>query len=341
MSAPHASAGIIAPEPASKPDFTRLGVNLGSAGLGAVALSATDAFFAPAERMLADGPAVFHPTLFDDNGKWMDGWESRRRRGPGHDHAVVRLAAAGRILGFDVDTSHFTGNFPPACRIEAANVAGEPTDADWTEVLPLSPLGASAHHFFACAHAGVWTHVRLHIHPDGGVARLRVYGRPELADTGAEVELSAALNGGRVLGYSDAHYGEVWRLLAPGRGVNMGDGWETRRRREPGADWIVIALAARGTIERAIIDTCHFKGNFPDSASMQAADMTGFGADMDRAVITTSMFWEELLPAQKLSADHIHDVTGALRTIGPVTHVRLNIHPDGGISRLKLFGPRA
>lgn len=341
MNLPPASAGIIAPAPAELPDFARLGVNLASAGLGATALSTTDAFFAPPERMLADAPAVFHPTLFDDNGKWMDGWESRRRRGPGHDMAVVRLAAPGRILGFDVDTAHFTGNFPPACRIEAAHVDGIPAEGDWHEVLPLSPLGASAHHLMACASDAVWTHVRLHIHPDGGVARLRVYGRPEMLAGGGEVELSAALNGARALGYSNAHYGAVWRLLAPGRGANMGDGWETRRRREPGSDWIVIALAARGTVERALIDTCHFKGNFPDSASIQAADMTGFGADMDRAVITASMFWEDLLPPQKMSADHIHDVTGALTALGPVTHVRLNMHPDGGISRLRLFGARA
>ncbi|MFT6226084.1 MAG: allantoicase [Paracoccaceae bacterium] len=341
MILPDPSQGVIAPAPDTLPDFARLGVNLASAGLGAEALSATDAFFAPADRMLADAPAVFHPTLFDDNGKWMDGWESRRRRGPGHDMAVVKLAAPGRITGFDVDTAHFTGNYPPACRIEAARCDGIPSEGDWVEVLPLSPLGASAHHLFACAVDGVWTHVRLHIHPDGGVARLRVYGQPDLGATAGEVELSAALNGGRVLGYSDAHYGDVWRLLAPGRGVNMGDGWETRRRREPGADWIVIALAGRGEITRAIIDTCHFKGNFPDSAWMQAADMTGFGAGMDRAVITASMFWDELLPAQKLSADHIHDVSGALNALGPVTHVRLNIHPDGGISRLKLFGALA
>ncbi|MGG7567118.1 allantoicase [Rhodovulum sp. DZ06] len=342
MTLPPVSDGVIQPEAENPPAWARSGINLASAGLGAEAIAATDEFFAPASRMLADAPAIFYPDLYDDNGKWMDGWESRRRRGPGHDMCVVKLAAPGRIFGFDVDTAHFTGNYPPACRIEGACVDGVPTDKDWAEILPVSPLGASAHHFFTCESRETFTHVRLHIHPDGGVGRLRVYGRPALETGGEEVELAAALGGARIIGYSDAHYGHPWRLLAPGRGENMGDGWETRRRREPGSDWIVIQLAARGRIERALIDTAHFKGNFPDSASIQAADMSAMGRDMgpemDRAVTVASMFWEELLPPQKLMADHEHDVTGGLKDIGPVTHVRLNIHPDGGISRLKLWG---
>lgn len=333
------------PDRNDPPAFARTAVNLASAGLGARALRATDEFFAPLERMLADAPAVFVPDKYDDHGKWMDGWETRRRRGPGHDHAVIALATAGRIDGFDIDTSHFTGNYPPACRIEACRSETDPgDDTDWTEILPMQPLGASAHHFVACQDTQTWTHLRLHIYPDGGVARLRVFGKPEIsasALSAGEIDLAAALNGGRILAFSDAHYGTYHRMLAPGRGLDMGDGWETRRRREPGNDWIIVALGTRGTVARAVVDTAHFKGNFPESCSIQAADLSDFQDELTDAVITSSMFWPTLLPRQKLSADAEHAFGEEVESAGPVTHVRLNIYPDGGISRLRLFGTAA
>ena len=331
----------------TKPDFARNGVNLASSGLGAKAVHATDDFFAPVERMLDDSAPVFIPDKYDDHGKWMDGWESRRRRDLGHDHATVRLACAGRILGVDIDTAHFTGNYPPAASLEACRIDGDPDEkTEWTQILPAQPLKASSRHFFACENTGAFTHIRLHLYPDGGVARLRIYGQPEF-DAGRTagnkpVDLASALLGGRCVAYSDAHYGEVWRLLAPGRGKDMGDGWETRRRREPGNDWIIVRLGARGTIEKAVIDTAHFKGNFPDSCSIQAADLGDLGDGLDDMVITSSMFWKEILPQKKLSADAIHEFGGDdVRNAGPVTHVRLNIHPDGGVSRLRLFGKPA
>lgn len=323
------------------PAFARNAVNLASAGLGAVALSATDDFFAPVARMLEDKPAVFYPDRYDDNGKWMDGWESRRKRGPGHDYAVVRLAVPGVIRGFDVDTAHFTGNYPPACSIEACNVRGEPGEGTaWTEILPVSSLGPSAHHYLPCASESSWSHVRLHIYPDGGVARLRVFGEPWLDHgslAGKTIDLASALSGGRVIAYSDAHYGAFHRLLSPGRGLDMGDGWETRRRRTPGNDWIIVALGARGTVTEVELDTAHYKGNYADRASMHGADLgRGFEA-LDAAVVTSSMFWEELLTSRQLSPDAIHRF-GDLAFSRPITHVRLNIFPDGGISRLRLFG---
>lgn len=323
------------------PLFVRTGINLASAGLGARALFATDEFFAPLNRMLQDQPAVFVPDKFDAHGKWMDGWETRRRRGGGHDYAVLSLAAPGRILGFDVDTSHFTGNYAPAVMIEAATCPGEPEDSTrWIKVLPHKALGPSAHHYFNCKSFESWTHLRVHIFPDGGVARLRVYGIPELdpSSDGQVIELSAALNGGRILSFSDAHYGDYMRLLAPGRGVNMGDGWETRRRRTPGHDWMVIALGAKGIVSRCEIDTAHFKGNFPDRASIQAADLAVFGDGLTDAIVTDSMFWNTLLPEVPLSADMIHDFSGELADLGAITHIRFNIFPDGGVSRLRLFG---
>ena len=326
------------------PDFARNAVNLASAGLGARTGAVTDDFFAEVSRMLADAPPVFDPDKYDDHGKYMDGWESIRRRNGGHDHAVVKLALPGVIRGFDVDTSFFTGNFPPACSIEACNVKGEPGEGTaWTQIVSVNPLSANAHHFFSCASESAWSHVRLHIYPDGGVARFRVYGEPWLDHgslDGKIIDLASALNGGRVIAYSDAHYGAFQRMLSPGRGVNMGDGWETRRRRTPGNDWIIIALGARGAIESVELDTAHYKGNFPDKASIQAADLGRGFETLEAAVVTSSMFWDELLGQQKLGPDAIHKF-GEVKKLGPVTHVRVNIFPDGGISRLRLFGKLA
>lgn len=329
------------------PAFARNAINLASAGLGARAVSASDEFFAPLERMLSDKPAVFIPDKYDENGKWMDGWETRRRRGPGHDRAVIRLAAPGVIRGFDVDTSHFTGNYPPAFSIEACRSEGEPdSGTKWVEICAQAPLGPSSHHYFACGSGEVWTHLRLHIYPDGGIARLRVYGEPwrdwsKVAE-GEEVDFASALCGGRVLAYSDAHYGSVQRILAPGRGLDMGDGWETRRRRVPGNDWIIVALGHRANISRIEVDTAHYKGNFPDRCSVLAGDLPAGAAHSTDLIVASAMFWEEVLPEKKLSMDAIHRFSGAdIRPAGPVTHVRLNIFPDGGVSRLRVFGTKA
>jgi allantoicase len=327
----------------SAPAFVSNAINLASARLGAKALYTTDDFFAPVERMLCDDPAVFIADKYDDNGKWMDGWESRRRRGPGHDLAVVRLAVPGRILGFDVDTSHFTGNYPPAVSIEGTRATGDPdAHTKWTDILAHSPLGPSAHHYFKCTSTEVWSHVRIHIFPDGGVARLRVYGAPELdrkAVAAGEVDLASALLGGQVIAFSNAHYGNLNGMLAPGLAGNMGDGWETRRLREPGNDWCIIKLAARGKLDRIIVDTAHFKGNFPESCSVLGADLGDLGENLDKMVITSSMFWSELVARKKLSADAAHEFKGPdVSDIGPVTHLRLNIFPDGGVSRFRAFG---
>jgi allantoicase len=323
------------------PDFARRLVNLASPRLGSEAVSASDEFFAPRERLLEDATPVFIPDKFDAHGKWMDGWESRRRRDGGHDFCIIRLGVKGIVHGVDIDTSHFTGNYPPAASIDACLSDAEPgPDAVWHEILAPAPLGPSAHHYLPVSPSGPFSYLRLHIYPDGGVARLRVYGEPVASWEGAardEVhELSALRNGGRIVAYNDAHYGTVWTLLTEGRGRDMGDGWETRRRREPGNDWIIVRLGAAGLVERIIVDTCHFKGNYPDRASLQAAFVE---AGTDDSIVTQSMFWPELLPSQKLSADAVHEFTGeAITPLGPVNHVKLNIFPDGGVSRLRIFG---
>jgi len=322
------------------PAFVQL-TNLASPRLGSEAISATDDFFADKSRMLLDQPAVFIPDKYDENGKWMDGWESRRRRSGGHDHCIVKLGSKGIVHGVDIDTSHFTGNYPPAASLEACVSTKAPDESTkWTEILPSQPLGPSAHHYFAVDSRDAWTHVRLHIYPDGGIARLRIYGDPVPSwegSSGKEVyELSLANNGGRIIAYNDAHYGSVWTMLTQGRGINMGDGWETRRRREPGNDWIIIALGAPGTVERVEVDTCHYKGNYPDRCSLQAARVE---TPDRRTLVAEAMFWPELMGEKKLKADAVHVFSGPdLAKLGTVSHVKLNIFPDGGISRLRIFG---
>ncbi len=323
------------------PDFVRRFVNLADARLGAVALDCSDDFFADKQRMLNPEAAVFVPGKYDTNGKWMDGWESRRKRGLGHDWCIVRLSRPARLVGVDLDTSHFTGNFPPSASIEACLVRdGDPTSATaWSQLLPAVNLGGNRHHYFTLNDAATVSHVRVNLFPDGGLARLRLYGLPEFDANGKDseglIDLIAATQGGTVVASNNEHFGLAANLLLPGRGLNMGDGWETRRRREPGHDWCVLALARPGTIDAIEVDTCHFKGNYPDRCSIQAASVAG---GTPESLVTQSMFWPLLLPEQKLQMDHQHHYRSEILPHAAITHVRFNIHPDGGVSRLRLRG---
>ena len=265
----------------------------------------------------------------------MDGWESRRKREPGHDYCVIRLGVPGVIHGFDVDTSYFTGNYPPQASIEACVSKEDAPEDGWVELIPKTDLAGDSHHFLDARNDTIFTHVRLHIYPDGGVARLRVFGEVKADFTGVDgyVDLAAVEHGGRPIACSDEHYGSVHNLTAPGRGVNMGDGWETARRRGPGNDWVIIALGEAGVIERAEIDTAHFKGNYPDRVSLEAAM---FDSDDDAG--NDSPKWQTLLPVAKLKMDQQHYFDDSLEEIGPVSHVRMSIYPDGGVSRIRLFG---
>jgi allantoicase len=323
----------------STPEFARRYVNLADARRGAVAVQASDEFFAPKERMLDPDPAVFIAGKYDEQGKWMDGWETRRKRGEGYDHCVVKLAYPGVIHGVDFDTSHFTGNFPPAASLEACSATDALERAQWTEIVPATNLSGNAHHYVPVSSRQAWTHLRLNIFPDGGIARLRVYGEPVRDWTGVDratlLDLVALENGGRSIACSDQHYGTPWNIIGPGRGMNMGDGWETRRRREPGNDWAILALGRRGRVQRVEIDTLHFKGNYPDRCSLQAADVKG---GTDRSLVTQAMFWRVLLPEQKMELDQVHFFESELADLGAITHVRLNLFPDGGVSRLRLYG---
>ncbi|MCA9604385.1 MAG: allantoicase, partial [Myxococcales bacterium] len=254
-------------------------IDLAAEALGGRALACTDDFFASMDNLVKPGRGIFEPDRYTDRGKWMDGWESRRKRVPGHDWCVVALGAPGVIRAVDIDTNHFLGNHPPFASLEAAHLAdGASIDgAEWIELVPQSPLRPGSQNLFTVHEDRTFTHVRLHIYPDGGVARLKVWGEvrptfepPALDDataphvTGGEVDLAAVINGGKALACSDAFFGPMDNLLLPARATYMGGGWETRRKRPaPGNDWILIRLGAPGTLSVLELDTNHFKGNFP------------------------------------------------------------------------------
>ena len=303
--------------------------------LGTRVTCASDDFFGAKERLIAAHAPVFIDDKYDDHGKWMDGWESRRKRTPGHDHCVIRLGVSGIVHGVDIDTSYFTGNYPPQASIDACVSDEDVPAGDWTEILPQTELQGDAHHYLPVTSQSVWTHLRLNIFPDGGVARLRVFGEvcPDLDNTENSVDLFALENGGRAIACSDEHYGSMHNLNIAGRGVNMGDGWETARRRGPGNDWVIVALGRPGEIERVEVDTAHFKGNYPDRVSLEAT-LAATGASIDNAAHD----WQTLLPEQKLEMHQQHEFAAQLNAIGAVSHVRMSIYPDGGVSRLRLYG---
>jgi allantoicase len=326
------------------PSFTAL-ADLASARVGARALAANDEFFAPKSNLVKPEPAIFVPGKFTARGKWMDGWETRRRRIPGHDWCVVALGMRGVIRGVNIDTRHFTGNYPSHCSIEAIDSARPPAPAlcategqPWVTLLAKSPLRGDSDNFLQVADGRPWTHVRLNIFPDGGVARLRVYGEvsvdwKRISERRSPIDFASITNGGLVIGVSDMHFGAKDNLIMPGRAANMGDGWETRRRRGPGYDWAIVRLGTTAILSKVEIDTNHFKGNYPESASLEGCAAASSSLhDLDSAS------WSEILPRTPLKADQRHAFTSALSKVGPVSHVRLNIFPDGGISRLRVYG---
>ncbi len=334
--------------------FTGL-VDLVSEALGGEVLGCSDEFFAEAENLVKPGRGVFIEGKYTERGKWMDGWESRRRRGgPDHDWCILKLGATGQIRALDIDTNHFLGNHPPYAAVDACHMRGDATldelkDADWTEVLSQSALKAGSQNVFVASHDAVASHVRLRIYPDGGVARLRVYGDvrenwkviEHHADTRAQLEddeydLAALHNGAMTLACSDMFFSPMQNLIKPAAATDMGDGWETRRKRHPGHDWIIVRLAARGRIRVPIVDTHFFKGNYPDRCSIDAID----NADASITELISSDAWMTLVKETKLEADRRHHLDGDLQYVGLATHVRVNMFPDGGLSRLRLYGTR-
>jgi len=327
-------------------------VDLASSLVGGKALATSDDFFAGMGNLLLPGRAQFIAGKYTERGKWMDGWESRRKRGPGHDWCLLELGVPGSLLAFDIDTQHFNGNHPAFASVEGlfaprTTPIGELLKADFQELLPQMPVLPSSQNLFVATPGSVVSHLRLNIFPDGGVARFRAYGKvssawstPVLDSLAAAhvpagcFDLAALENGALALACSDAHFGGMNNLLLPGRAENMGSGWETRRRRGPGSDWILIRLGARGTARVLEVDTNHFKGNFPDRCAVEVIDAPG-ARPTD---LIESSAWQPLLAESKLQADTRHFFARELLSSIPATHLRLRIFPDGGVSRLRVWG---
>jgi len=321
-------------------------IDLASERLGAAVVDCNDEFFAAKENLIKPSAPVWRDNEYTERGKWMDGWETRRRRDDGdHDWCIIRLGVPGIVRGVDVDTTFFKGNFPESCAIDAGSFVGHRFSG--AEILARSPLEGDSHNVFAVDGAPTATHLRLRIFPDGGVARLRVYG-DVVADWNrlrlrGDVDLAAAEHGGVVAACSDMFFGSRHNLIMPGDATHMGDGWETKRRRGPGHDWTVIRLGAPGTVRRVEIDTRHFKGNAPGSCDLEAvavghtfSDPPKAGAGEGRS--GTDGVWQPLMARTALEPHTRHVFEENLRAIGDVTHVRFNIYPDGGVGRLRLFG---
>lgn len=327
-------------------DFTEL-VDLASEKLGGAVLVANDEFFAPKENLLKASAPVFIEGKYTDLGKWMDGWETRRRRTPGYDCCIIRLGLPGIIRGVVVDTSFFRGNYPEHCSLEACTLEGLPTAEEltsesvrWTPILPQLPLAGDTQNPFAVESEQRFTHLRFKIYPDGGVARLRVYGTvvpdwDRLKRIGGDIDLAAVENGGLVLSCSDMFFGHRHNLIMPGRAANMSDGWETKRRRGPGHDWVIIKLGAPGQIRRVEVDTAWFKGNFPESCALEATS----AVDLPEENLTDlSVAWKSVLPRTRLQAHARHVFENEILDAGNVSHLQFNIFPDGGVSRLQVYG---
>jgi allantoicase len=311
-------------------------IDLASSAIGGRVVYANDELFADRRHLIRPEPSVWQPGTYGPDGKIYDGWETRRRRdGADRDYAIVRLGAPGVIRSVVVDTAHFRGNYPAYASIEAIAGEGHPIaqelpESAWTTLLAKSALKGDSANPFDVVNDQRWTHVRLTIYPDGGVARLRVLGDvvPDPRMLTGTVDLAGLVNGGRVVGCSDMFYSSAGNLIRPGDTASIAEGWETARRRDDGHDWVLFALTGAGRIRRAEIDTSHFTGNAPGAARL-------VGIDARTSPLEDESGWRELLPRTRLRPDTLHRfrIGG-----GSVTHVRMEVFPDGGMSRVRLLG---
>ena len=325
-------------------DFTDL-IDLAAEELGGAVLLANDEFFAGKENLLKAHAAEWREHDYTDRGKWMDGWETRRRRDPGSDWCIIRLGLPGVIRGVVVDTAYFKGNYPAECSLEGAIIADAldlegAARAEWIEILPRVALKGDSRNPFAISDGRRFTHLRFNLYPDGGVARLRVYGEalPDLRRLqrfSGLVDLAALENGARSLVCSDMFFGSRNNLLLPGRPRDMSSGWETRRRRGPGHDWNIVRLGVPGVLRRLEIDTTHFKGNAPGRCRVEVCDAPGAGVD---ALTGDAVDWRTLLPETRTQPHTRHHFEDGLRSAGRATHLRLSVFPDGGVARLRAWG---
>ena len=320
--------------------FTNGLIDLAQPRLGSKVIFRTDDFFASADRIIDASEPVFKEGLFDKNGKWMDGWESRRKRTPGHDYLIIKLGKPGSISKVNVDTSHFNGNQPSMISIEACNSkSNNIKNFKWKSLLGKKKTKANSPHIFKTSSKSVFTHIKLNIFPDGGVARLRLYGNisKEKNDfKNKTINLASLLDGASVIACNNEHFGKAENILAPGKAKNMGDGWETRRRRDKGFDWLILNSIDGEKIDKIEISTHHFKGNFPSHCSLQAAYITT--KKSSSSIVSGSNKWKTLMNKTMLKANKTHTFRNVLMKNDKINFIKINIFPDGGISRFRIFG---
>ncbi|KAF2268397.1 Allantoicase [Lojkania enalia] len=321
-------------------------IDLISAPLGSSILSFSDEWFAAATNLITPTPPVRKPGVFTHAGAWYDGWETRRHNQEPADWVVIRLGvASGKIAGVEIDTAFFNGNHAPEIAIEGTFS----TDGDevkkkaysgWEVVLSKQKCGPSQRHAWLLEKLSdkPYTHVRLLMFPDGGIARFRLYGVavPVFPESAEEIfELSAAVMGGVAISCSDQHFGTKDNLLLPGRGKDMGDGWETKRTRGPHVDWAIVRLGAKGEVDHIVIDTAHFRGNFPQKIQV-------FAGEFEQDPKHDDTDWVEILEPQKSGPDKEHEYREELKDVKgkKYTHMKLIIIPDGGVKRFRVFGKR-
>jgi allantoicase len=310
--------------------------DVASRAVGGSVVHANDELFAAKENLITPAPPVHDPSAFGPRGKVYDGWETRRRRTPGHDAAIVRLGTRAEVHGVVVDTAYFVGNYPPRVGIDGVDLPGHPSveeliDAAWQPLVPVTDVKGDTANELPVDEPTTCTHVRLTLHPDGGVARLRVHGRarPDPALLTGTVDLAAMENGGDVVDCSDAFYASARNLLLPGRARTTAEGWENARRRDGGHDHVTVQLAGPGTVRRLVLDTTCFLGNAPGEAMVRGC----LGGPGEQAG------WVTLLPRTRLQPDTRHVFPVAPGASGErVDHVRLDVYPDGGLARFRVLG---
>ena len=320
--------------------FTNGLIDLAQPRLGTKVIYKTDDFFASASRIISPTNPVFKEGVFDKHGKWMDGWESRRKRTLGHDFIILKLGKPGKISKVDVDTSHFNGNQPGMVSIEGTNSnLNKINQFKWVPILSKKKTKANSHHYFSINNKKIFTHIKFNIFPDGGVARLRLYGSIAKSNNlkNKKINLASLLDGASVIACNNEHFGKAENILAPGKAKNMGDGWETRRRRDKGNDWLILNSIDGSFIDKIEISTHHFKGNFPSHCSLQAAYLN---TKNSKKIVNSSNKWKYLLKNTKLSANKTHTFKNSLMKKEKINYIKINIFPDGGISRFKIFGKK-
>jgi allantoicase len=319
--------------------FTNGLIDLAQPRLGTKVIYKTDDFFASANRIINPTEPVFKVGVFDKHGKWMDGWESRRKRTAGHDFIIIKLGKPGTIKKVDVDASHFNGNQPAMISIEGANSnSNKINQLNWQPLLSKKKTKANSHHYFTVNSNKVFTHIKFNIFPDGGVARLRLYGSIAKSNKlkNKKINLASLLDGSSVIACNNEHFGKAENILAPGKAKNMGDGWETRRRRGKGFDWLILNSLDGKEIDKIEISTHHFKGNFPSHCSLQATYLPN--SKNSKQIVKSSTKWKYLLKDAKLSANKVHVFKNNLMKKDKINFIKINIFPDGGISRFRIYG---